>query len=79
MVAQRREQRWGTVQQYLAEHRQAKAAATVHQQFGGSGGGSGGGSIGGCWADSGGNSSSAENSFDPNTIFSCSSLGQRRC
>jgi hypothetical protein len=77
VVAQRREQRWGTVQQYLAEHRQARAA-TLQQQFGGSGG-DGGGGTNGCWADSGGNSSSAENSFDPNTIFTCSSPGQGRC
>ena len=76
VVAQRREQRWGTVQQYLAEHRQAKAAASSLQQHGG-GSGCGSCSILDCWADSsGGHSSSAENSFDPNAIFACSSQGR---
>jgi hypothetical protein len=58
LVAQRRDARWGVVQQYLSEHQQAKAKAA--SKLGGDGGG--GGALG-C------SLSSAENSFDPNTIF----------
>ncbi|KAL4434108.1 hypothetical protein ABPG75_000549 [Micractinium tetrahymenae] len=65
-LASRREKRWGAVQQYLAEHRAARQAAAAAAA------GSLGcdASEGRCGVDGTASSlSSAENSFDPNSIF----------
>ena len=59
LVERRREQRWGQVQQYLAEHRESKK----RQQ------GTAGGSAPPPPPPAGSSLSSAENSLDPNTSF----------
>lgn len=69
LVKQRREQRWGAVQQYLAEHRAAKQAAAAACAAAGKGGGSGGGGSACSVLSLQPSLSSPENSFDPNGIF----------
>ena len=84
LVEQRRQQRWATVERYLAEHRAAKgasmavtgaAAQPAGQRLGGawsSSGSSGAGVLlgSGCGPDATPPSSAENSAWDPNTLFS---------